>query len=245
MSAKAMAVVLTLACTCPRVFGQSGDSLGEALALAGLRRADLGWTPKGWWPRFPANVPYKLRAFDSLFSEPLDTINYARLLAEAARDNLDPATINDRLERGTTRLYHAVHRLGINAKFGGLRGYTANLTAQETPLAEAILALHRTAGRTTRPFTFAMELPYPKLAEDLEERVQVVPEEARPVLGRLIMNIIDAHRWARLAFRNVPAEKRIVVTVSFRQGCVRVFSPVAAGQGARLACGWWRWSVTR
>ena len=44
------------------------DALDQALDLAGLSRGDLGWTPKGWWPRFPADIPYKLRAFDALFA---------------------------------------------------------------------------------------------------------------------------------------------------------------------------------
>ncbi len=203
----------------PRASGETPpDALDEALALAGLTREDLGWAPKGWWPCFPADVPYKLRAFDSLFNEPLDSITYARSLAEAARRHLDPTTMNDRLDRGATHLAQAVHRLGINPKFGGLRGYTSNLVAKDTPLDEAILALHHAADRTTYAYTFAMELPYPKPAEELAERIKIVPEAARPILGRLIMNIIDAHRWAELAFRNVPTEKRLAVSRRFNLG---------------------------
>ena len=211
MKTELSAVVLALGCMAGPLPGQGADVLDEALALAGLRRADLGWAPKGWWSRFPADIPYKLRAFDSLFDQPLDTITYARSLAEAAREHLAPEAINERLERGTTPLYHAVHRLGVNPKFGGLRGYTTNLTAEDTALDEAILALHRAAGRATHAFTFSMERPYPKPAEELAERITLIPQQARPVLGKLVMNVIDAHRWADLAFRNVPGEKRIVV----------------------------------
>jgi hypothetical protein len=196
--------------------------LDETLALAGMNRADLGWTPKGWWPRFPADIPYKLRAFDSLLDDPLDSIAYARSLAHAVKEHLDPAVINERKDRGTTPLYLAVHRLGINPKFGGLRGYSANLTAKETPLDEAIIALHEAAGRTTRPFTFHMELPYPKYAEMLAEQVKVVPEKVRPILGQLIMNIIEARRWTDLAFRNVDGDQRMAVTRRFNLGAEQV-----------------------
>jgi hypothetical protein len=209
---------LGLACSAAQLRGQTQDALDEALSLAGLRRSDLGWTPKGWWPQFPADIPYKLRAFDSLFNEPFDAITYARSLALEAKTRLDPAGVNQRLERGATPLYHAVHRLGINPKFGGLRGYAANLTAVDTPLDEAILALHRAAGRTTHAFTFYMELPYPKPAEELAKRIQVVPEKVRPALGRLVMNIVDAYYWAELAFRNVPAEKRLAIARRFDLG---------------------------
>jgi hypothetical protein len=104
-----------------------------------------------------------------------------------------------------------VYRLGINPKFGGLRGYAANLTDPETPLDQAILNLYRTANRTTHPFTFHTELPYPKVQQELAEKIKVIPPEAAPILGRLVMNIIDARRWAELAFRNVEASKRMVV----------------------------------
>jgi hypothetical protein len=188
------------------------DALDEALALAGLQRADLGWEPKGWWPRFPADIPYKLRAFDSLFAEPLDCIAYTRSLAAAARDHLDPAKIDKPGERGTTPLYHAVHRLGINPRFGGLRGYTTNLTAPLTPLDEAILQIYRANHRTTEAYTFAMELPYPKPQENLTRALAEMPAAVQPILGQLLVNIIDAHRWAELAFRNVDGNQRVAVT---------------------------------
>ncbi len=201
-----------------RKCGGSPDALDEALAEVGMLRSDLGWKPKGWWLKFPADIPYKLRAFDSLFSEPLDTITYARSLGQAAKEHLDPAVVHERQGRGTTPLYHAVHFLGINPKFGGLRGYTTNLVREDTKFDAAILALYHAAGRTTHPFTFHMELPYPKIEEELAERVKVIPENVQPVLGRLVMNIIEAHRWVDLAFRNVPGEKRMIVSRRFDLG---------------------------
>ena len=134
-------IALTLALWVPPTAGQESDALDEALALVGMRRADLGWRPKGWWPGFPGDIPYKLRAFDSLLDEPLDNITYLRSLAEAARVHLDTETIDEALERGLGHLYQAVYRLGINPKFGGLRGYAVNLTDPETPLAETMAAL--------------------------------------------------------------------------------------------------------
>ena len=224
LSRSILALTLALACLSAGVLGAEPtmtpkpDALAEALALAGLQRQDLGWTPKGWWPRFPADIPYKLRAFDSLFNEPLDNIAYARSLAHAAKTHLDPATLSEDAGRNTTHLYLAANRLGINPKFGGLRGYTTNLTAKDTPLDQAILAIYEAAGRTSYPYTFSMELPYPKLAEQLAERIEVVPEAVHPELGRLIMNIIEARRWAELAFRNVPVQSKLEVSRRFNLG---------------------------
>jgi len=218
MKNKLFVIVVMLPWWTQLACAQQRDALDEALALVGMRRADLGWRPKGWWPRFPGDIPYKLRAFDSLLAEPLDSITYTRSLAEAAKVHLDPTAMDDTDERGVGHLHQAVHRLGVNPKFGGLRGYAANLTAAEMPLDEAILTLYRAAGRPTSFVTFATESPYPQLSAELAEAVAVIPEDARPVLGRLVLNIIDARRWADLAFRNVDPAKRAVVTRRFNLG---------------------------
>ncbi len=196
---------------------QQPDALDETLALVGLERGDLGWTPKGWWAKFPGNIPYKLRSFDSLFARPLDAIPFTRSLARAAREHLDPAKLNDKLARDG-HLYNAVHYLGVDPKFGGLRGYSSNLLAEPTPLDDAILTLLRAENRPTRFYTFHMELPYPELTRNLAQEAAKIPEQARPILGQLVLNIIDAHRWAELAFRNVDGNQRMVIARRFNTG---------------------------
>ena len=194
------------------------DALDDTLSLVGLRRADLGWTPKSWWPRFPADIPYKLRAFDGLFAEPLDTVTFTRSLAQTAWDGLDPEALNAEPERGSRSLFRTVQRLGIDPKFGGFRGYTANALAPEMPLDKAIIELYRAAHRTTSPNTFGMELPYPKIEERLAEQVKVLPEGVSPILGQLVLNIIDAHYWAELAFRKVDPADRLKVATNCNVG---------------------------
>ena len=196
----------------PLATARQPDALDEALELVGLRRADLGWVPKGWWPRYP-DVPYKLRAFDALFAEPLDTITYARALAQTAWEKLDPAELaKPDAGRNSRSLFQAVQRLGIDPKFGGFRGYTANVLGPELPLDQAILKLYEVARRSTKPHTFGMDLPYPKIQEELAERVQVLPKDVSPILGQLVLNIIDAHYWVELAFRKVDAQDLLTVS---------------------------------
>jgi hypothetical protein len=191
-----------------------GDALDETLALVGMRRDDLGWRVKGWWPRWP-DVPYKLRAFDALFAEPLDTIAYSRALGETAWTFLDPAKLDTKEGRNDGQLMQAVQRLGVDPKFGGFRGYSANLVAPPTPLDEAILKLIETAGRATRPYTFGWDLPYPKPREELAEKAKVVPPEVSAIVGQLVLNIADAQRWAELAFRKVAGNDRLAVATRF------------------------------
>jgi len=190
--------------------GRRADALDEALALVGMRRADLGWEPKGWWPRFP-RVPYKLAAFDAIFAAPLDGATYARALAETASRHLDPAELGKKEDRGAGQLFQAAQRLGVDPRFGGFRGYSANLTAEPTPLDRAILELTRQAGRPTEFVTFGTESPYPKLPEALAAKSAVIPEELSKILGQLVLEVATAHRWAELAFRRVDTADRIAV----------------------------------
>ncbi len=217
MRRRVVAVLIALAYCTPLASSQRDDALDETLALVGLERADLGWEPKGWWPRFPV-APYKLRAFDALFAAPLDSVTFTRALAATAWEKLDPAVLNERAQRESTSLFQAVQRLGIDPKFGGFRGYSANLIAPETPLDEAILQLTRNARRPVRIHTFGTDLPYPKPAEELAEKVKLLPEGVSPILGQLVLNIEEAHRWAELAFRNVDGNDRAVVARRFNIG---------------------------
>ena len=170
---------------------KESDSLDEALLLVNMRRADLGWKPKGWWPRFP-DVPYKLRAFDALFARPFEAITFTRALGKTAWEMLDPDELDKAQGYGSRNLFRAVQRLGIDPKFGGFRGYTANLNAPAMPLDQAILKLTESARRPTQAFSFGAELPYPKLEQELAEKVRVLPEGSSPILGKLVLNIADA-----------------------------------------------------
>jgi len=208
-------LLIALAAVCvPLATAQPGDALDEALAMVGLHRRDLGWTPKGWWPRFP-HVPHKLRAFDSLFAQPLDSVTYTRTLGQTAWDKLDPAELDKEQSRHSRNLFQAVQRLGVDPKFGGFRGYSANTVAPPTPLDQAILHLTRAAARPTRIVTFGDELPYPKPDEELARKVAALPAGTSPILGQLVLNIVDAHYWAELAFRNVDGNDRMVVATRF------------------------------
>jgi len=202
---------------CANAVQQDGDALDDALKLVGMKRADLGWSPRAWWPRWP-EAPYKLRAFDTLFNAPLDTISYTRTLAEAACTMLDPATIDKDLGRNSTALYQAVQRLGVDPKFGGFRGYTANCLAEPTPLDSAILKLIEISGRPTNINTFGMKLPYPQPKEYLAEKVKVIPTDVSLILGKLVLNIMDAHHFAELAFRRVDSNIRIKVATRYDVG---------------------------
>jgi hypothetical protein len=189
----------------------AADPLDDALAAAGFRRADLGWTPRGWWQRFPRGVTHKLDHFDDLFAEPLATVPFVRVMGRAARDLLSADGLAAKPTYGAHSLYRFVYIAGINRRFGGIRPYSPNLTAEPTPLDEAVLALYRYAGRQTRFVTFDQESPYPQIEKGLKAAAAKLPPATSRVLGQLVLNLVDAHRWASLAFRRVKLEDRVAV----------------------------------
>lgn len=186
------------------------DSLDDALALEGITRDDLGFQQRGYWSRYPADIPYKMRHFDSLMAEPLAIPTFVRTSANAFRTYLDPEGLSEVGDMGATSLFSAVYALGIERRFGAFRSYSANLTAPDEPdLVEALLAIHEAGGRSTAFVTFGNVSPYPDYRSELEALVADIPEEARAPLARLIINALDAHAWVELGFRRVDPDDRL------------------------------------
>ena len=187
------------------------DALDEALAHEGLHRADLGWSPRGYWSRYPADIPYKLRHFDALLEQPLATVTFTRTAAAAARVHLAADALADLPDESSGHLYRAVQQLGVDRKFGAFRAYSANLDTARVDLVDAILDLHESAGRRTKYITFGNEADYPNLRRDVDAAAAAIPEEARAPLGRLVADLVEAHEWIELAFRNVDPSDRLAV----------------------------------
>ncbi|MBI2923968.1 MAG: hypothetical protein HYY18_23150 [Planctomycetes bacterium] len=188
------------------------DPLDDALARAGLTRDDLGWRPKGYWSRYPADIPWKLRHFDDVLAEPVAGVNFTRTLGNSAKAFLSPEALGKPAEKSDGALYRAAFALGVERKTGSFRAYSANLTAADTDLVDALIRAHEFAGRPPKLVTFGQESPYPNLRKDLEKACAVVPGAARPALGRLVLNALDAQLWVQRAWRNVPLEKRVAAS---------------------------------
>lgn len=187
----------------------SADALDDALAVAGLTRADLGWEARGWWERYPQDIPYKLRHFDDLCAQPLAIVPFTRVMGATVRLTLAPEMIDGKKnDQGAGALYRAVHDLGVNKRHGAFRPYSANLSAVATPLPTALLEAWRAEDRATKYVTFGQESPYPLVAADLEKACAGLPADVSGILGKLVLDLLDARAWARLGFRNVPLEIR-------------------------------------
>lgn len=197
----------------PAAGAPSVDAIDDALALAGLARADLGWEERGWWQRYPQDIPYKQRHFDDLLSEPLAIVPFVRTMGATVRTTLAPEAVagENKAAQDPGALFRAVHDLGVTKRYGATRPYSANLTADPTALHVALLQAWRDEDRATKLVTFGQESPYPLVGKDLEKACAGLPADVSAILGKLVLDLLDARGWAELAFRNVGLETRVRV----------------------------------
>lgn len=207
---------------------ESPDLLSQALDSIGFSRSDLGYTPKGYWTRFPTDIPYKLKSFDDLFAEPLKLYDYTKSFAGAVRRYCSP----DYLDSLDNNLYRLTYFLGVERKLGGMRVYGANTISApdgEIPFIQAIENLYTTAGKRTEFITFGKKADWPDLKKDIAEQTAALPLEIRQPLAMLVENIREALQWRDIALRNVPSEIRqkifYIRDIADTQGDGQVYYP--------------------
>ncbi len=176
------------------------DVLEKALNEVRFSRADLGYQPKGYWNRFPLDIPHRLTSFDDLFAEPLKLIDYATVMANTVELYLDPSYA-DSVDDG---LYKLVYNLGIDKKPGGFRSYSANLIPApegDNPIKQAIEQLYALDGKQISFHTFGAESSLSELDKAIED-IALLPDSVQTIVAKLLVNLADAIRWRNVAFRN-------------------------------------------
>jgi hypothetical protein len=185
------------------LIAQNDDVLGAVLDSVGLSRSDIGFNPKGYWNRFPLDIPYKLTSFDDLFSEPFKLYDYGKTMANAVERYLDPKF----LDTASISLYHLVYSLGVDRKLGGFRNYSANLIPvldSINPLEKAIDRLFLLADRQPQYYAFGNRADWPPYRADIRRLEAKLSEPARFILAFAVLNISEIIYWRNLAFRNCP-----------------------------------------
>ncbi len=183
----------------------STDILKQALGEVGFTKDDLGYQPKGYWNRFPLDIPHRLSSFDDLFAQPLRLYDYARVMSNTVETYLDPAYADS----ASDGLYKLVYNLGVDKKLGGFRSYSANLLPPppgDTPLEVAIERLFDLGGRSSDIYTFGNKSPGIDPRAEIREKTAALPDTVRTILAALIVNIGDVITWRNKALRNCDRE---------------------------------------
>jgi hypothetical protein len=182
----------------------AADRLGEALATVGYDRSALGFAPKGYWSRFPdpQQVPHKLHFFDSLYAEPLRVHDFTLGLAQSVRDLLSPTAFT----KTPDALFKLTYFLGIEAKVGGFRGYSANLAplpTSEAPLLAAVRRVYELTGNELQIIVFGKKADWPDPEAAIRAQLTGVDPALEKSLAALVFSLAEAYSWRTLALRNV------------------------------------------
>lgn len=183
----------------------STDLLDSALSIVGKDRGDLGYQPKGYWNRYPFEIPYKLPAFDDLFAEPLRVYDYSQSMKSSFMYCMDDTVF---FNTSNSALYQLSYQLGWERKIGGFRSYSANLidsVGGDSPLFDAIEKLYQAAGSQLEYRTFGARSESDLSRPRLEQQTAMLSPEIKNLLALWIRNIVEAYQYHELAFRNVPA----------------------------------------
>ena len=181
----------------------SGDVLSLMMDSSRIKKHDLGIRPRGYWLRYPdpADIPYKLLAFDDLMAEPLMTYDYSRHMAMSAEEYLCP----DYLAENNDGLLNVVYYTGLRNRLGSIRPYSASLWAElpdENPLTSAVQRIYTETGRTFTHNAMGEKAEFPLIEEKLLEIEKTLQPELARVVAEQVIFLLDAYRWATLARRN-------------------------------------------
>jgi hypothetical protein len=197
-----LTTVMILTCCCLSVVGQDRfDVVQVVLDSVGLTRNDIGYRPKGYWNRFPLDIPYRLTSFDDLFAEPLKLYDYSKTMAAAAEKYLEA----DFRKNSSLSLYYLTYSLGIDRKLGGFRDFSANLipVADSVPLENAFRSIFDLAYEESLYPSFADRgVSWSEVEDIIRGYSNKMPDRTEKVLARLVLNVGDIIRWRNHAFRN-------------------------------------------
>ncbi len=184
--------------------GIGADLLDQALSSVGKSKADLGYHPKGYWNRYPYEIPYKLPAFDDLLAEPLKVYDYSQSMKSSAMQLLVDSTF---WSTTNSSLYLLCYSLCWERRVGGFRNYSANLidtVASPKPLLAAVERIYAATGGELEYRTFGSKGDGAVSRSELESLSVKIDPQIQQVLAVWLANLMDACNYRQLAFRNVP-----------------------------------------
>ncbi len=201
MKRKLIILIIILTSVALQSYAQD-DILGKILDTVNFDRTDLGYNPKGYWSRFPLDIPYRLTSFDDLFSEPLQIYDYSKTMAYAVEKYMNPNFI----DTNSNALYYLTYSLGVDRKMGGFRNYSANLIDaidNENRIEFGLRQIYGVAYEDRLLSLSDMDIElWKSYLEEIDFEELKLTDNDRRILGRLIINIANIIRWRNLALRN-------------------------------------------
>ncbi|MCA9728524.1 MAG: hypothetical protein KC729_12625, partial [Candidatus Eisenbacteria bacterium] len=180
------------------------DPVQQVLADAGVPRDAIGFHPQGTWLRYPdpTEIRFKSRLFDTFLSDPGSLYPTIAIMARAGERFLEPAYSDSQ----GIALFKVAYYLGWDPHISGFRDYNAGMTlwpAEVDPLTEAIALLWNEAGRNFDYVSFESKADWPSLRDVVRAQVAPLDPALQRIVAQAVLDLAEARRWQRRAFRNV------------------------------------------
>ncbi|MBU0517399.1 hypothetical protein KJ564_00510 [bacterium] len=188
------------------------DAFQQMLTDLDIDESNLGFRPKGYWTRYPdpQDIPFKMLAFDDLFSEPQRIYDFVRVMALSVEDYLHPDYLTGE-DRGNSKgLLKTVYYCGIRNASAEFRDYSASLWAEldeKEPLLIAIKSIYERTDRVYRFNAMGTASDFPLIERDLRAAIQPLHLDVRKAVARTVVHLTDAYKWRQTAMRNVDYQK--------------------------------------
>ncbi|GBE30946.1 MAG TPA: hypothetical protein ENH10_05115 [Bacteroidetes bacterium] len=203
-----IALLLTFNTALTQPIPPEEDLLLNILHQTGLQDDQLGFSPKGYWTRYPDpnDIPFLNLAFNDLMADPLVLYDFVSEMAVAADQYLHP----DDLANNNLSLLKAVYYTGVRQSTAQMRAYSASLWAEPEPgqpLVAAIREIYNAQGRTWRYNAMGQASDFPLNEEEILRQVDQLDLKVRELVAKTVLHLLHAHQWVETARRNVdPAD---------------------------------------
>ena len=178
------------------------DAWQHLLSLQGLDESNLGYSPKGYWTRYPdpQDIPYRMLAFDDLMAEPERIYDFVRVMALSVEDYLHPDYLaGDRHDS----LLKVAYYCGVRNVTAEFRDYSASLWAEleeKEPLLMAIKQIYQETGRVYRYNAMGQASDFPLLERDYRKAIETIDPEIQKAVARTIIHLLSAYQWTQTTF---------------------------------------------
>jgi hypothetical protein len=180
------------------------DAFVEMMKICGINTENLGFHPKGYWTRYPvpADIPYKILAFDDLFAHPQYIYDYVSVMGQAVEDFMHP----EYMKKNRDAMYKISYYCGVSHLTAQFRGYSASLWAElenEEPLLNAIKDIYKITHTVFKYNRIEQAGEFPLIEKDLRKAIKIIHPEIRKEVARALINLTEAWRFQQIAMRNV------------------------------------------
>ncbi|MBL6963513.1 MAG: hypothetical protein ISR55_06800 [Bacteroidetes bacterium] len=195
-------IAVSLNCVSQQV--HSHHAFDEMLNKLDIDESNLGFTPKGYWSRYPNpnQILYAIPAFNDLMAEPQYIYDYVKTQAIAVNDFMHP----DYLKSNRDALLKVSTFCGIMHQTSEFRAFGASLWAfpdKTNPLLHAVKQLYALSGYVFDYNRMEERGEFPLLEKDLKEAISALDPLIQTELARAVINLAEAYRFQQYGMRNV------------------------------------------